>query len=55
MFSYMGFMNLFLIYGVGLAVLWLVIYSAVRAALSSHRKALARERSAGPQGFAGPQ
>ena len=28
---------------IGVAVVWLVIYSAVRAALSSHRQAMARD------------
>jgi hypothetical protein len=28
---------------IGVVIAWLVIYSAVRAALSSHRQAMARE------------
>ncbi|MBE7955350.1 hypothetical protein ABTZ44_16275 [Microbacterium oxydans] len=34
---------------IGIAVVWLVIYSAVRAALASHRQATARERRPGPE------
>ena len=29
---------------IGILITWLVIYSAVRAALTSHRQAMARER-----------
>lgn len=55
MFSGIGLLHLFLVYGTGLLVVWFVIYTAVRAALSSHRKALARERPVGPHGTVGPQ
>ncbi|MFK0239228.1 MULTISPECIES: hypothetical protein [unclassified Microbacterium] len=33
---------------IGILILWLVIYSAVRAALTSHRQATARDRQSGP-------
>ncbi|WP_435748730.1 hypothetical protein [Microbacterium sp. PMB16] len=32
---------------IGLLVLWFVIYTAVRAALTTHRQALAQERREG--------
>ncbi|WP_337000424.1 MULTISPECIES: hypothetical protein [unclassified Microbacterium] len=32
---------------IGILITWLVIYSAVRAALTSHRQAMARERRPG--------
>lgn len=32
---------------IGILITWLVIYSAVRAALTSHRQAMARERRTG--------
>ncbi|KKX98090.1 hypothetical protein AAY78_10225 [Microbacterium sp. Ag1] len=34
---------------IGIAVVWLVIYSAVRAALASHRQAMAREQRPRPE------
>jgi hypothetical protein len=32
---------------IGILIAWLVIYSAVRAALTSHRQAMAREQRPG--------
>lgn len=55
MFSSLGILNLILFSGVGFGIAWVVIYSAVRAALTSHRTALARDRGVGPAGGVGPQ
>lgn len=48
MFSF-GMLYMVLIYLVAALILWLVIYTAVRAALAAHRRALAEERRRPPQ------
>lgn len=49
MFTFGSFIYLIAIIAISLLMSWLIIYSAVRAALTSHRRALADEaRRAAP-------
>jgi hypothetical protein len=51
MFSFWSILYVIALVAISVLMLWLIIYSAVRAALTSHRRAMAEEtRRASAQG-----